>query len=166
MPGGFPFSCEIISSLRSLACRLWPLWASFLRSIPLHNGSTNPVGAIWTALIVHQVKNYANKSKVDTTALIWSCCASGVFRAFELPRRLMLRRLCSCGFDNNRISVLELGAYDMPRISWSNVQQTRRKTGVKRTDDTIDSIARRKSAPVIVACTLISRFQTRSRPGF
>ncbi|KAJ7800706.1 hypothetical protein B0H14DRAFT_1687245 [Mycena olivaceomarginata] len=67
------------------------------------------VGAIWTALIVHQVKNYANKSKVDTTALIWSCCASAADLIITVS------------------------------LFWS---LTRRKTGVKRTDDTIDSIAR------------------------
>lgn len=35
------------------------------------------VGAIWTAIIVAQIKVYLEKPKVDLTALIWSCTAAG-----------------------------------------------------------------------------------------
>ncbi|KAF8145774.1 hypothetical protein K438DRAFT_1528254, partial [Mycena galopus ATCC 62051] len=32
---------------------------------------TSLVGAIWTSIIVHQIKIYANKPKVNTPALVW-----------------------------------------------------------------------------------------------
>ncbi|KAJ7318235.1 hypothetical protein DFH08DRAFT_893034 [Mycena albidolilacea] len=35
------------------------------------------VGAIWTAVIVAEVKSYLEKPKVDFTALLWSCTAAG-----------------------------------------------------------------------------------------
>ncbi|KAF8188923.1 hypothetical protein K438DRAFT_1972106 [Mycena galopus ATCC 62051] len=38
--------------------------------------SLHLVGASWTAVLVNEVKNYASQPKVDTTALVWSCCSS------------------------------------------------------------------------------------------
>ncbi|KAJ7246105.1 hypothetical protein B0H12DRAFT_1126802 [Mycena haematopus] len=70
---------------------------------------TSMVGAVWTSIIVHQIKFYASKPKVNTTALIWSCAASAADLIITVS------------------------------LFWT---LSRRKTGIKRTDDTINTIAR------------------------
>ncbi|KAF7367066.1 MFS domain-containing protein [Mycena sanguinolenta] len=70
---------------------------------------TSLVGAIWTSIIVHQVKIYVNKPKVNTTAFIWSCCASAADLIITVS------------------------------LFWS---LTRKRTGIKRTDDLLNTIAR------------------------
>ncbi|KAF8188918.1 hypothetical protein K438DRAFT_1677051 [Mycena galopus ATCC 62051] len=82
------------------------------------------LGAIWTAIIVYQVKNYANKPKVNTTALVWSCCSAA----------------------SDLIVTVSL--------FWS---LTRRKTGIKRTDDILDTIARHsiQTGLLTVICSIL-----------
>ncbi|KAF7335638.1 MFS domain-containing protein [Mycena venus] len=67
------------------------------------------VGAVWTGIIVHEVKEYARKPAVNNTALIWSVSAAGA--------DIMIT---AC-------------------LMWS---LRNRRTGIKRTDDAINSIVR------------------------
>ncbi|KAK7055742.1 MFS domain-containing protein [Favolaschia claudopus] len=67
------------------------------------------VGAIWTGIVVHTVKNYLRKPEVNNSALIWSVSAAGA-------------------------DVLITAS-----LFWS--LRTRR-TGIRKTDDTINTIIR------------------------
>jgi len=67
------------------------------------------VGAVWTGIIVHEVKEYARKPAVNNTALVWSVSAAGA--------DIMIT---AC-------------------LMWS---LRNRRTGIKRTDDAINSIVR------------------------
>ncbi|KAF8202651.1 hypothetical protein K438DRAFT_582643 [Mycena galopus ATCC 62051] len=92
------------------AWRIWKIMENAIVPALIGMASlASTVGAIWTAVLVHEVKNYASKPKVDTTALVWSCCSSVADLLITLS------------------------------LFWG---LTRKKTGIKRTDDTITSIAR------------------------
>ncbi|KAF7375409.1 MFS domain-containing protein [Mycena sanguinolenta] len=85
---------------------------------------TSAVGAVWTGIIVHQVKEYLNKPKVNNTALIWSVCAAGTDVIITASLIWSLRN---------------------------------RKTGVRRTDDAINTIVRNavQTGGVTVAFTVL-----------
>ncbi|KAJ6493752.1 hypothetical protein C8R47DRAFT_419801 [Mycena vitilis] len=85
---------------------------------------TSMVGAVWTGIIVSQVKVYEEKPKINQTALIWSCSAAGADVVITAALMLSLKL---------------------------------RKTGIKRTDDTINTIVRHavQTGLVTVAFTLL-----------
>ncbi|KAJ6467250.1 hypothetical protein C8R45DRAFT_476160 [Mycena sanguinolenta] len=85
---------------------------------------TSAVGAVWTGIIVHQVREYIEKPKVNNTALIWSVCAAGT-------------------------DVIITAS-----LIWSLRNS---KTGVRRTDDAINTIVRNavQTGGVTVAFTVL-----------
>ncbi|KAJ7235605.1 hypothetical protein B0H12DRAFT_136175 [Mycena haematopus] len=82
------------------------------------------VGAVWTGIIVHQVREYREKPKVNNTALVWSVCAAGADVMITASLIWSLRH---------------------------------RKTGVRRTDDAINTIVRNavQTGGVTVAFTVL-----------
>ncbi|KAJ6511287.1 hypothetical protein C8R47DRAFT_1094457 [Mycena vitilis] len=92
------------------AWRISLIMRSYVASVFICMASvTSVVGACWTAIIVAQVKIYADKPKVDRTALVWSCSAA----------------VADIIITTSLIWSLKL-----------------RKTGIKRTDNTVDRIVR------------------------
>ncbi|KAF7343446.1 MFS domain-containing protein [Mycena venus] len=59
------------------AWRIWIIMRNYFAPVLICMASLSSlVGAVWTAIIVNQVKSYSNKAKVDHTALVWSCSAA------------------------------------------------------------------------------------------
>ncbi|KAF8208249.1 hypothetical protein K438DRAFT_1961751 [Mycena galopus ATCC 62051] len=59
------------------AWRIWIIMRSlFVPTLICMASVTSLIGACWTAIIVTQAKTYANKPKIDHTALVWSCSAA------------------------------------------------------------------------------------------
>ncbi|KAK7042416.1 MFS domain-containing protein [Favolaschia claudopus] len=59
------------------AWRIWIITQNLIAPVLICMASTTSlIGAVWTAIIVSQVKSYENKPKVDHTALVWSVSAA------------------------------------------------------------------------------------------